>query len=97
MKKYKPEFLGKVIPADNPSKLTDFVQNKYDSFSRIYEKARDHSEDITDIKTVDTASDNPSSLSVKISTNKETLGKISAGIEPDSSVKMNGDVITATD
>ena len=33
VEKYKPGYLGKVMPVDNPSKLTDFVTNKYDAFS----------------------------------------------------------------
>ena len=50
MEKYKPGYLGKVIPADNPSKLTDFVTNQYDAFSKIYDTCKNQSENISDIK-----------------------------------------------
>lgn len=93
MKKYKPEFLGKAIPVDNQTKLTDFVQNKYDAFSKIYEVCRDNSESITDIVTVD--SDN-TNLSIKLTTNRDTLDDISHRLENDNNMMLQGDIINAT-
>lgn len=93
MKKYKPEFLGKAMPVDNQTKLTDFVQNKYDAFSKIYEVCRDNSEAITDIVTVDSDTSN---LSIKLTTNRDTLDDISHKLEHDNSMMLQGDIINAT-
>lgn len=76
MNKYKPEYLGKVIPADNPSKLTDFVTNQYDSFSKVYEVCKDQSDKIADIKVVESDNDPANALKVKISGEKEVIDKI---------------------
>lgn len=94
MKKYKPEYMGKVMPVDNPSKLTDFVQNKYDSFSKIYDNVKDKSENISDVKTVDKDSSDTSSLSIKVSTDEDTLNDIKANMK-DPSVNVENDVFTA--
>ena len=64
MNKYKPEYLGKVIPAEDPLKMTDMLQNKFEQFSSIYDTCKDMSTNISDIKVVDTS---PDLLSVKIS------------------------------
>lgn len=93
MNKYKPEFMGKVMPADDPSKLTDFVTNQFDSFSKIYDTCKESSEKITDIKAVD--SDSSDSLSVKVSADEECLKEIKEAAKDDVSVKVDGDVITA--
>lgn len=92
MKKYKPQFLGKVIPADDSEKLTDFVTNKYDAFSKIYDVCKDQSEKITDIKSIDS---NEKSLSVKVSTDKESMDKIKESSSNNDSITINNDVITA--
>ena len=92
MKKYKPQFLGKVIPADDSEKLTDFVTNKYDAFSKIYDVCKDQSEKITDIKSIDF---NEKSLSVKVSTDKESMDKIKESSSNNDSITINNDVITA--
>lgn len=93
MRTYKPEYLGKVIPANDASKLTDFVTNKYDAFSKIYETCKDSSDKINDIKVVE--SPNNESLSVKVSTDNETLDNISKEAKKNESVNVTGDVITA--
>ncbi len=95
MDKYKPGYLGKVIPADNPAKLTEFVTKKFDSFSAIYDACKDQSEKISDVKPVDTGSSDPSSLSVKVSADKETVEKIKEAAAGDESVTVQNDVITA--
>lgn len=95
MEKYKPGYLGKVIPADDPAKLTEFVTKKYDSFSSIYDACKDQSGSISDVKPVDTGSSDPSSLSVKVSTDKETMDKIKEAAAGDDSVTVSGDTITA--
>lgn len=92
MRIYKPEYLGKVIPANDASQLTDFVTNKYDAFSKIYEACKGSSDKIDDIKVVD--SSNGGSLSVKVSTDKETLDNISEEAKKNESVNVTGDIIT---
>lgn len=94
MNAYKPEHLGKVIPANDQSKLTDFVTNKFDAFSSIFNTVKDCSDKITDLKTVETGGDS-SSLSIKITTDRHTVELISEKIKDSESVKMSGDVITA--
>lgn len=96
MNKYKPEYLGKVIPADNPGKLADFVTNKYDSFSKVYDACKNYSENINDIKSVDNETDNKNSISIKLNTDIETVEIIKKAIGTDSSINIKGDVITAT-
>lgn len=93
MRTYKPEYLGKVIPANDASKLTDFVTNRYDAFSKIYDTCKSSSEKIDDIKVVDTS--NSESLSVKISTDSSTLDNISKEAKKNESVSVTGDVIMA--
>ena len=93
MRTYKPEYLGKVIPANDASKLTDFVTNKYDAFSKIYDTCKGSSEKIDDIKVVDTS--NSESLAIKISTDSNTLDTISKEAKKNESLNVTGDVITA--
>lgn len=94
MNKYKPEYLGKVIPADNPSKLTDFVTNQYDSFSKVYEVCKDQSEKIKDIKVVESDNDPTNALKVKISGEKEVIDKIKE--KSKDGIIVEDDVITVT-
>lgn len=98
MNKYKPEYLGKVIPADNPVQLTDFVTNKYDSFSKVYDTCKDQSEKIDNIQVVESGGDdNKCSLSVKLITDQDTVETIKHAIGTnDTSINIKGDVITAT-
>jgi hypothetical protein len=95
MKKYKPEYLGKVIPADDPTKMTDFVQNKYNGFSKIYDSCKEESQGISDIRLTSNSSEDKSSISIQISTDEQTLNKISEKINEEGMVKISGDVITA--
>lgn len=92
MKKYKPEYLGKVIPADNPNKLSKFLTKKYDSFSKIYDTVKSESENIKDIKAIDDESD---SLSVKLTCSKETASKIKDIANGADGVTVDNDVVTA--
>jgi predicted nucleic acid-binding Zn-ribbon protein len=94
MKRYKPEHMGRVMPEDTPE-LTDFMHNKYDGFSKIYDTVKDDSEDISDVKSV--KGKDPSKLNVKVSAGKSTLDKINKKIKDsgDSSIQMDGDIITA--
>lgn len=95
MEKYKPEYLGKVMPIDNPSNLTDFFTSKYDSFSKIYDVCKDQSNDILDIKTVNINANETESLSVKISAVDSVYDIIKDKVKNDPSVSINNDVITA--
>lgn len=92
MKQYKPEYLGKVIPADNPSKLTEFVTNQYDSFSKVYEVCKDQSDKIKDIKVIESDNESADVLKVKISGEKEAIDKIKE--KSKDGVIVENDVIT---
>ncbi len=96
LRKYKPEYLGKAIPVTSPSGLTDFVHNKYDTFTKIYEVCRDDSEKINDIKTLDSDNKNLTSLSMKISADNDVLSNISNKIKEQNNIDLQGDIITAT-
>jgi hypothetical protein len=89
--------MGRALAADDIPKMTDFVQNKYDSFTKIYETCRLHSEDINDIKTIDKECNNKSELNIKVSTDAETLEKISENLKDNEKVSLDGDVLTAKD
>lgn len=91
MNKYKPEYLGKVIPAEDPLKMTDMLQNKFEQFSKIYDACKDISTNITDIKVVDTS---PDLLSVKISADMGTIALLQEK-SAETGVNINGDIITA--
>lgn len=91
MNKYKPEYLGKVIPAEDTVKMTDMLQNKFEQFSNIYDTLKDMSTDINDIKLVDTSSD---LLSVKISTDMGTITELQKKAA-ETGVNINGDIVTA--
>lgn len=95
MEKYKPGFLGKVIPADNTQKLTDFVTNKYDSFSKAYDTIKDQSENIKDVSVVETSNTDVNSLSIKVSTDNNTMEAIKESSKDDESININNDVVTA--
>lgn len=95
MDKYKPGYLGRVLPADDPSKLTDFVTNKYDAFSKVYDACKDQSENITDLKVVETDNVDTETLSVKISASEEAINTIKETTSSDESVTIENDVITA--
>nr|DAX41719.1 MAG TPA: hypothetical protein [Caudoviricetes sp.] len=92
MDRYKPEYLGKVIPADDATKMYDFVKNKSDMFNDIYDACKENSECIDDISVVKT---NDDSLSVKVSTDTNTLEAIRQEASSKESLSMQGDVITA--
>ena len=92
MDKYKPGYMGKVLPADDPSKLTDFVSNKYDAFSKAYDACKESSDKIKDVSAVNNNSTD--SFSMKLSTGSDTMEAIKANnTNPD--VTITGDVITA--
>lgn len=95
MEKYKPGYLGKVIPVNDQYKTTDFIINKYDAFSKIYDSCKDQSEKITDIKVVENSSESNSSLSIKLSTTKEVVENIKESVKDDNSIKIDNGTITA--
>lgn len=95
MEKYKPQYMGKVIPANDPSKLTDFVANKYDAFSKIYDVCKEQSPNIGDIKVVDLNNADNNTLAVKLSTNKNTVDHIKEATKDNGSVNIKDDVIMA--
>ena len=91
MNKYKPEYLGQIIPADDPSKMMDMLQNKFTLFSSIYDTCKDLSESISDIKLIDNS---PDDLTVKIATDMGTIQQLQEKAN-DTGVNINGDIITA--
>ena len=95
MEKYKPEYLGKIIPVNDPLKMTNFIQNQYDSFSKIFDVCKNESASIKDITLVNSEILN-NSLSVKLSTTMESIEKINTFIKDNGSISINGDIITAT-
>jgi len=97
MEKYKPAYLGKTIyPADDTTKLTDFVQNKYEAFSMIYDSCKDESNNISDIRIIENSDDEDiTTLSIKISADESAVVNISEKIKDDQSIIIKGDVITA--
>lgn len=96
MEKYKPGYMGKVMPAPNDkSKVTDFLTNQYDAFNSIYDACKDQSDKINDLKTVESDTSDPDKLSVKVSTDMETMSKIKEAASGNESVVVNNDVITA--
>ena len=94
MEKYKPGYMGKVIPADDPAKLTDFVTNKYDSFSACYDAVKDQSEKIDNVSP-GPSTDGDTAFSMKVSTDSETASQIQQSLTDNTNVSMNGDTVTA--
>ena len=96
MKKYKPEYLGKVLP-DEGSKRKDFLQDEYESFSDIYDICKDESDNITDIKNVSEELGSQS-LNIKITTtSEEVLDRLTEKVatHPDDHISIDKDVIGA--
>ena len=92
MNKYKPEYLGKVIPADDSCKLYEFMGNKYDAFSKIYDACKNYSEEISNIGVTN---DDLNSLSVQIVTDEKTISEMVKKAELMNGIKIQGDVIVA--
>lgn len=90
MNQYKPEYLGRIIPADDESKLTNFVQNKFEGFDEIYNACKNYSDQISDITNISNNSINE--LSVKIICSAEIIEKIEKN---NPNINVNLDIITA--
>ena len=93
MDMYKPGYLGKVIPADDQKKLNDFVTNKFDAFNKVYDACKSNSEQINDIKAVETS--DSTSLSVAISASEDTINDIKQSLDGNVDVSIASNVITA--
>lgn len=74
--------------------MTDFVQNKYESFSKIYETCKEKSDKISDIQCLN--SNKEKELSVRVITDDEVLEDIKKKTKEDSGVIVEGDIITAS-
>lgn len=94
MEQYKPSYLGKVIPASDPVKLTEFCTSQFGAFSKLYEICKNVSEKISDLKPVDNGAKDSGALSVKITADPGTVDCIKAETKTDSAVSISGDVIT---
>lgn len=73
--------------------MSDFMRNKYEGFSKIYDACKCESENISDIKSIKTDSSNAKSYATKIVADASTLKNICDN-NKDSSVKVDGDVIS---
>lgn len=94
MDKYKPAYLGKLLPVDNTAKMTDFIINKFDAFNKVYNGCKNFSDRINDINIIDTSNnDSIRSITVKIYTDSETISNI-AKSNTDPNVTINNDLIT---
>lgn len=94
MEKSKPKFMGKCLPKDDKDKLTDFVMNKYESFSKCYDACKDKAKDIKDVSAVNNEKDNKT-FTMKVSTNEKTMKEIKEN-NKDEKVSVQADTITAT-
>ena len=93
MNKYKPEFLSKVLPVNDSNKLTDFVQNKYEAFSQIYDACKEQSDSINDIEAIDNSD---GILSIRVDTDPESTRRILETVSENQYLSMSGNTITAT-
>ena len=80
------------MPADDPAKLTRFVKDQYSAFTKIYDACKEYSDKINDVTSVQ-LDDNK--LSVKLSTDIETIDSIKEAVAADGMTTIVGDVITA--
>ena len=95
MRKYKPEYLGRVITPDDSEKMTDFVQNRYESFSKIYDVCKHDSENISDVQAID-SNDRSADFSMRIVTDDETLKSITEKTQEEDGISISGNVVTAS-
>lgn len=93
MQKYKPSYMGQVMPADDPSKLTDFVANKYDAFSKCYDSSKEFSESINAVSATNVKEG--TEFSMKLDTGSKTMERIKEKVQGDPSISVSGDTITA--
>ena len=92
MKKYKPEYLGKVLPKDQ-DKITDFMHNKFNGFSEVYNTCKDSSDKINDVKSVEKDTDNKETYAMKVSADDSVLKDIKEK-NTNQSIDITGDTIT---
>lgn len=93
MNPYKPQFFGSIAPFDDPVAMSDFLRNRFDAFSIIFDCIKEYAAKIESVTPVDTNSSSAASLSIAITTDGETLEKLKEKI---TSASIFGNVITAT-
>ena len=76
MRKYKPSYLGSIMPVDNKEKMDDFFINKYESFSEIYDACKDFFFFFSGISMVE--SEETKKIKIKLICSEETIDKIKA-------------------
>ena len=91
MNRYKPEVMGKVMPADNQQELTQFMMSQYDAFCRVWDACKDFT---PRIDTVDRVVEATGNFSIQVSTDSVTLKEIREAASDDMEVTVSG-VITA--
>ena len=94
MEKYKPLYMGQVIDTDDASKLTDFVSNKYDSFSKCYDSVKEESDKINSVSAAGNKQGS-TEFNMSVSTDSETMEKIAEKVKDDDSVSVSGNIVSA--
>lgn len=90
MDPYKPQYLGKIMPAETPA-LKEFMVEKYDQFNTVYDICKPSSDSIDDVTGVGDDGDN---LSVKVMTDGGTMEKLNEAAANDDNVTVRDNVIT---
>lgn len=90
MKKYKPSYLGKLMPVDDKDLMNDFIVNKYEAFTEIYDACKDSSEDISNMIVIE--SEQKKCLKVKLFCEETTLEKIKSSKKK---IQLIEDIISA--
>lgn len=90
MDPYKPQYLGKIMPAETPA-LKQFMVEKYDQFNTVYDICKTSSDNIDDVTGVENDGDN---LTVKVMADNDTMEKLSEAAANDDNVTVRDNTIT---
>lgn len=92
MNEYKPEYLGRIIPADS-EKLLNLVKNNFEEFSLIYNGCKSYSKDIHDVQDV---SKDGTTLQIRVITDPSVMDAIKRDLENADNVTVENDIISAS-
>lgn len=92
MKPYKPQWMGSIAPFDDPVAMNDFLKNKFDAFSLIFDSVKQYAESVESISQAGTSEPGGSSFSIAITTTGDTLEMIKNQI---TNATIFGNIITA--
>lgn len=90
MDPYKPQYLGKIMPAETP-KLKEFMVEQYDQFNTVYDICKASSDAIDDVANVGNDGDD---LTVKVMTDNGTMEKLGEAAANDDTVTVRDNLIT---